>query len=319
MLDVCVALAQKHSKRSLTVLMYHRVITKPDPFFDGILLQQFDQQMRYIAEHWHPVSEQQVLDFYYDSKPLPEGAVFVTFDDGTEDTYSLALPVLEKYGIPGIVFVCQEACQFDGLLWTDELALLLKHSNLSVLDIAIGGEQYRFSLANEADKVEALWAIKSILKQLDNAERLGCLSEISRQLGELSADQRTGYMLTAEQMQRLQQGRVSVAAHTRSHPIMSQIDADVARYEVESSRDYLSDLGFVQQSFCYPNGRSQDFTQETKTIVRNAGYKLAYSTIEGVNNENTDPFELRRLHVSGLSLPAFKSCLLRSLIKRGLK
>ena len=43
------------------------------------------------------ISQQDVLDFYNEGKPLPEKALFLTFEDGRNDSSLFAQPILEKY------------------------------------------------------------------------------------------------------------------------------------------------------------------------------------------------------------------------------
>ncbi|MGI5972123.1 MAG: polysaccharide deacetylase family protein, partial [Oscillospiraceae bacterium] len=47
-------------------------------------------------------------------QPIPEGLVLMTFDDATVDHYSLAAPILEKYGGRGNFFVCEMAERLGG-------------------------------------------------------------------------------------------------------------------------------------------------------------------------------------------------------------
>src|SRR5205823_4479727 len=91
-------------ERSLRVLMYHKVndvagnsVTVPVGLFD--------EQMAQLGEFGYtPVSLDAVLDHYLQRAPLPDGAVLITFDDGYRDNLENAVPVLQRYGYPAVLF-----------------------------------------------------------------------------------------------------------------------------------------------------------------------------------------------------------------------
>lgn len=64
-----------------------------------------------------------------------------------------------------------------------------------------------------------------------------------------------------------------IGAHTINHPHLSQVPINKAKSEIIDSKNYLEEI--IQreiQSFCYPYG---DYNEEVKTLVKDAGYKLA--------------------------------------------
>jgi glycosyltransferase involved in cell wall biosynthesis len=64
-----------------------------------------------------------------------------------------------------------------------------------------------------------------------------------------------------------------IGAHTMTHPRLSQLDAAAARGEIVQSKKTLEAIiGAPVSSFCYPYG---DHTEETKRIVREAGFDRA--------------------------------------------
>jgi len=98
------------NRRKLLIICYHRVLRTTDAhsvacrdmFTD---LESFREQMRFIRTHYAPVSEQDILDDIQGIKQLPDFPVWVTFDDGYLDNYTLAYPVLKEFGIPATFFI----------------------------------------------------------------------------------------------------------------------------------------------------------------------------------------------------------------------
>lgn len=93
------------SGHHLSILMYHKVNDIPDNP-TTVPVARFDQQLERLGElGYQVVGLDAVLDHYTSGEPLPENAVLITFDDGYRDTLENALPVLEKYGFPAVIFI----------------------------------------------------------------------------------------------------------------------------------------------------------------------------------------------------------------------
>ena len=101
------------SRQRVRILTYHRFGSVPhDPFCVDPAV--FDAQIRWLAEQQLGISIDDLVGYLYENRPLPDGAVLVTIDDGYRSTYDIALPILEKYGVPAVSYV--SAGIFDGSL-----------------------------------------------------------------------------------------------------------------------------------------------------------------------------------------------------------
>ncbi len=110
-------------KRSETipVLYYHSVMVEPGNEL-RIPPVQFEEQMRYLAEKgYNVVSLDQLNKYFYEKGTLPEKPVVITFDDGYEDNYTNAYPILTKYGLTAAVFVVTNYIQGKGFMSWEQL------------------------------------------------------------------------------------------------------------------------------------------------------------------------------------------------------
>ncbi|MET0813905.1 MAG: polysaccharide deacetylase family protein, partial [Pseudoxanthomonas sp.] len=99
-------------RHDLRILAYHRVLESADPegfSFDTELISatgdQFREQMRAIKRDFHPMRFDQVLSCIDANRRLPKGAILVTFDDGYDDNYRIAYPILRELGMSAMFFV----------------------------------------------------------------------------------------------------------------------------------------------------------------------------------------------------------------------
>ena len=92
------------ASQHVIVLLYHRI---NDDLRDGVTngIEQFDRHMAMLAKHTEVLRLSDLLD---PAKRLGSSAkpkVIVTFDDGYEDNYSIAAPILERHGVHATFFV----------------------------------------------------------------------------------------------------------------------------------------------------------------------------------------------------------------------
>jgi peptidoglycan/xylan/chitin deacetylase (PgdA/CDA1 family) len=86
------------SYRHPRILMYHMISPAPaGAKFRGLRVtpDQFERQLRYLRDHgWRFVT---MAELMAQTPDLPEKTVALTFDDGYEDNYTQAFPLLKKY------------------------------------------------------------------------------------------------------------------------------------------------------------------------------------------------------------------------------
>lgn len=101
----------------LPVLAYHRVVERMpavDPAGNCITARRFQEQMAWLRRAgFHTVDLVRVEAAIAEGRTLPRRSVVITFDDGYEDTYRIAWPIMRRYGLKGAVFVVAGAVGGD--------------------------------------------------------------------------------------------------------------------------------------------------------------------------------------------------------------
>lgn len=91
--------------QTIPILTYHRFgehCTSPL----CIPTQVFELQMRYLKENgYHVLTAEELLAFLEYRQSLPKKSVLITMDDGYRSAYTIAYPILKKYGFTAILFV----------------------------------------------------------------------------------------------------------------------------------------------------------------------------------------------------------------------
>jgi peptidoglycan/xylan/chitin deacetylase (PgdA/CDA1 family)/GT2 family glycosyltransferase len=99
-------------------------------------------------------------------------------------------------------------------------------------------------------------------------------------------------LLRIDQIRELQRYGVRFGSHTLTHPSLPTLNAANLRREIAESKHRLEDLlGEEVNTFAYPYGEAN---RRVRAAVIEAGYKVAFTTTEGLNVWQ-DPFAMRRI------------------------
>ena len=94
----------ERARRRIVVLCYHSV--HPTNAFASATPEQFDEQMGWLKEHCDVIPLGEALDRAAGRRDSPsKPAVSITFDDGYDDNFVFALPVLMRHGIKASFYV----------------------------------------------------------------------------------------------------------------------------------------------------------------------------------------------------------------------
>lgn len=97
-------------KYDIPVIMYHRVVNdESEGGVHGtyITATKFDEHMRYLKEHgYQPITFKELLKLNYRNRfNSGKKYIILTFDDGYEDNYKIAFPILKKYQFNCIIYL----------------------------------------------------------------------------------------------------------------------------------------------------------------------------------------------------------------------
>lgn len=110
------------------ILAYHRVHPQRSDKTPTISPGAFEKQMAILAQDWKPVPLSAVVDSLSGGAPLPPQAVAITFDDGTEDNFTHAFPILQQYKIPATIFMITGRIGKSGYLYPNHMELMARSS-----------------------------------------------------------------------------------------------------------------------------------------------------------------------------------------------
>lgn len=276
----------------LVILMFHRVLPRPDPMFpEDHDAAAFVAQLELLARHFRVLPLPEAIPLLF-AKRLPARAACITFDDGYADNAEIALPILRRYGLHATFFVASGFLD-GGRMWNDSVIEAVRRAegeSLDLTDLGFG----RYPVSDFQSKRRAAQALLDALKYQAPANRAEAVDRIIRHIG---AALPSDLMLRADQVRTLHSAGMEIGAHTVRHPILATIDAASAREEIARGREQLeSIIGGRVALFAYPNGRPrQDYRREHARLVESLGFAAAVSTAPASAGADCDRYQLPRI------------------------
>jgi len=296
----------------LTVLIFHRVLARPDPLFpDEMHAERFDQLCGWIARWFQVLPLDEAVRLRAQGR-LPARALAITFDDGYADNHDVALPILRRHGLNATFFIATGYLD-GGRMWNDSLIEALRATSLNSLDLEpLGVGLGRYALGSLEERRAAIQAILAVVKYLEPAHRLEVVGRIAQLAGVTLPDD---LMMSSDQLRAMRAAGMVIGAHTVNHPILLKLPAEGMREEIRRSRDRLQQLlDEPVDLFAYPNGKpGVDYDQAAVDIVRAEGFAAAFSTVWGAVSRQSDDFQLPRFTPWDAGRSRFGLRLLRNL------
>jgi len=269
------------------VIGYHRVVTdfesakRNDMPSMLISTAMFERHLDFLGRHFEFVSLDTVGEAARAGTPFSRPVAAVTFDDGYEDVYENAIPILKRKGIPAAAFVVTDLVGRSAWQIHDKLFHLVEkgfsvwndprrelHGVLRGLDLP-ADDILRDASAMRSPHL----AVSALLPNL--AQR-----DVKRVMASLEHCVGNGFVNIPRSMswamlkQMLSDG-FTIGSHTRSHVSLPMESVATTDAQLRESKRLLEEqLAHPIDHFAYPGGQ---FTPAVVDALVNCGYRYAYT------------------------------------------
>ncbi|HET6554388.1 MAG TPA: polysaccharide deacetylase family protein [Dyella sp.] len=306
-------------RRDLRILAYHRIMPLPDPAtydFDLELIsappERFRQQMLLLKRRFCPMRLSDVAAMLDAGEELPADAVVITFDDGYDDNYRIAFPILRELDIPATFFVSTghidtgEPYAYD---WLVHMILLTDASRLVLPELGMDQPM-------PADRPARRKLAGNVLDRMKNISALDQAAMIERLAREWRIAPDAVYQdcrpMNWDQLREMSHAGFEIGSHGVHHWMLSKLPAAELAQEIMGSREaLLRELGPHPLLLSYPVGSNRSYDERVIAMAKSADFQLACSYISGTNPQPShNRYALLRLAVErDMSLGWFASTL----------
>jgi peptidoglycan/xylan/chitin deacetylase (PgdA/CDA1 family) len=283
--------------RGPIVLLYHRIAEeRHDPFGLCVSPANFAAQLELLAAEHEPVSLGELVARVR-AGAATRREVAITFDDGYVDNLEVALPLLQRRGIPATFFISSGQVVSGRGFWWDELEAALRRD------------------PKPASPHLAFQELHDRLVAMPPAERDAALAAILEASPDTREAERSRRPLTASEVRAIAADpRMEIGAHSVHHAMLTALGAEERRAEIRQSRADLEAMaGRPVRAFAYPYGY---FDDATVGEAREQGIELACTCGPRRVRRTDDALRLPRLEARDCGAGEFARALAFSLPRR---
>jgi peptidoglycan/xylan/chitin deacetylase (PgdA/CDA1 family) len=280
--------------RGVNVVTYHRILPVPEirsycrPQM-ALAAPLFEAQLDEMKKHrgFAPIESVREAD--------ADGKVSITFDDGYEDNFRVALPILQRFSTPACIFVVTRLIGRPDALWWDRLGFaLLAYWRLGApreLPEALPPGARALRTATSIDEVRTI--VSDLITELNQASTSTRAAAVAAAESLVPANSAGRTMLSWEEVEAMARLGVRFGAHTKNHVPLSELTHDQAAEEILGSLiDLDQHLDRSQPKVvALPRGHLGSLTEDE---LRLAGFRAVMTSEPGINRAGERSLFVRR-------------------------
>jgi peptidoglycan/xylan/chitin deacetylase (PgdA/CDA1 family) len=257
--QMCESVSKIHpgrDKKFIVILMYHGVTdsTTRDwgPAKYDVNKSLFKSQLKHLSEDFAPISIDDLNKWLRGDIDIPDKSFLVTFDDGLQNQFTNALPILESLNIPATMYIPTAAITNESSLFERVLV-----DTLDEIGIRDSAALYR--------------KLYDTLRYESRDTRLAIIEEMSPNSEKLSLH------LTRKQLQKLNaHPLISIGSHSHAHTLLTEHSNINLKEDIRLSKQKLKNIISSEVNhFSYPFG---NFNTSVKKAVASEGFSTAVTT-----------------------------------------
>ena len=165
-LSCLVFYADMESSSVVPVLMYHSIDPHGDDMSPYVSPEIFKKQMEFLAKNgYKTITPDKLIAYIKKEERVPHNTIMITADDGYENFYTYAFPILKEYNLKATIFIVTDDIDKPGMLSWQELREISDSGLVTVAShtrshslmpsIAMDGNRLRDELAGSKKILEA--------------------------------------------------------------------------------------------------------------------------------------------------------------------
>ncbi len=291
----------KYSSKKFIILNYHGVVPNPNTSIsvNHKSVIEFEKEIKYFRKYFQIIHLEELMQKHQNKTFGKNKYLAITFDDGYENNYKFAYPILKKYKIPATIFIVSENIDSNEPIWYDVIDVLKEHISNTENRESINKILTKYNLHlnqnwNASD-------LKNSLKKTVPSIKKNIINDIIKMQSipkdAFSGNEEYWKIINSKQIKEMvESGLISFQSHTHTHPNLDEIPADITSNEIATSKNIIQSItGVDVNSIAFPDGAYND---EVKKICYLSGYSYCYSVNSRLKSDLTDDKILNRFSIS---------------------
>ena len=310
------------------VLMYHRIAEPQiDPWQLAVSKKNFRDHLQVLSASGKVISTQELIECVRNKK-LESDCFCITSDDGYQDNFLHAFPLIEEYECPATFFIASGKIGSNEPYWWDLMTdIFLSTKKLpGALDISVNNKRFSYALDNNGEvgdrdltkhstwcwpqtpptqRCEIYLELWMYLRDQPSQLINDTMKQLKNWSGVEAVNNAGSFPMSNHELKQLSDGKyAATGVHTVSHIALSAFPKSVQRSEIDDCRQFLDGaLGGKHSSIAFPYG---NYNSETLDVVKEIGLQGAFTTNPKPVTIKSDVFQLGRYQVINQTGEQFK-------------
>ncbi|MCE3260237.1 MAG: hypothetical protein K0S12_1878 [Bacteroidetes bacterium] len=287
----------RRSKTSCCIINFHGVRKNDNDVFNNrhIPAAEFEKIIKYLVRNYKIVPLSEIFQIHRSKIRQERKTIALTFDDGYENNFTIALPILKKFNVPATFYLISKGLiDKNFYVWPDKIDIIKKQSGR---DFTINGINFPApTYYNQEANAEMFEYLK---RQGKNAVSLADdITKDSPQVLEKVKNSRELMELIRESEMKIyaNESLLEFGSHTHTHPNLEYLDSETLKVELTKSKELIEKItGRIVNSIAFPDG---SYKSEVLTEAAALGYENMVAVDYKFGEENKNPNLLSRFTIS---------------------
>lgn len=287
------------NRKKAIILMYHGISDKSFTYYNRRYhpKSSLEREIKYLKKKkYYFITLTDWLKIVENRIKIRNKYVILTFDDGFKNVIDNAYPIMKKYGAKGCFYIISGIIGKYKLIWQDYIEILLKNHKDSQFKFNFKGKEIEYSLNSYEDLRQAIGDIKVKLRTLNPTEKNEHIKQFKNpnDISHLKDIPNDYIIANWEDIEQLDPQIIEIGCHGATHTNLENLlsEEDFQKELYESKLEIEKRINLKIAHICYPTGSYND---RVIKCVKNYGFSTGVSVIDGLNSNNTDLFQLKRV------------------------
>ena len=233
------------------------------PQIKGLAYDLFEQQLQFFEKNFSVVTMEEVIKAIDVRGKLPANALLLTFDDGYIDNFTVAMPLLKKYGMQGSFFIPGKTFTENVLLDVNKVHFVLASADnpkelvsdiytlldqarkiFEYKDIPSNADLYsQYGIANRFDGADVVFCKRILQTAIPERLRNEMSSKLfARYVGLSELNFARELYMNHDQIKCMKDNGMFIGMHGYDHYWLGNLKEDEMKRDVDKALDVMSDF-----------------------------------------------------------------------------
>ena len=295
----------KKKKNYFSIFLFHGVIKKNNFKIRNynkkhILENDFIAFLKYVKKKGTSLSIDELIYHKENKIDLPKNSFNISFDDGFENNFSIAAPILDRMQLKTTFYFSTDFINNNSMSWIDKVEYCFEFTKENSIYLSNIGKLF---LNDNFSKIQSLNKIRKIIKKkldinINNfVKKIFILCKL-KNLKQFNSniDKKINWL----KVKKIYNNPLfTIGGHSHVHmPLTSFSDTQLDIQIKKSIRLFKSKLKLDLKHYSYPEGQKIDYNENIVIKLKKHGIVCCPTAIKGYNSINSNLFYLRRIQIT---------------------